>query len=205
MQRELPFEPFRILSSRTMVLPQENIDTDQIIPARFLATTQRHGLGELAFYDWRRDAEGAARPDHVLNRLDPAGHRILVAGRNFGCGSSREHAPWALVDYGFRAVVSSEIAEIFAANALNNGLLPVVIDEKTHRLLLERPGAEVVIDLEQECLRLGTHQAAFKVDSFARACLLQGADSLGWLLTAEPDIARFEVQRNHLRETEATA
>jgi len=192
------------ISGRAIPMRGNDIDTDRIVPARFLRAITFEGMEAHLFEDDRK----MGGPGHNRHAFDvPAyqGASILLVNNNFGCGSSREHAPWALVDYGFRAVVSSEIAEIFAANALNNGLLPVVIDEKTHRLLLERPGAEVVIDLEQECLRLGTHQAAFKVDSFARACLLQGADSLGWLLTAEPDIARFEVQRNHLRETEATA
>ena len=140
-------ERFTTLTSRTLVLPQASIDTDQIIPARFLTTTTREGLGALAFYDWRYD-DGKLRPNDPLNTLDPSEHRILVAGDNFGCGSSREHAPWALLDYGFRAVVSTSIADIFSSNALKNGLLPIVVDAETHARLLASPGGRVTIDLE---------------------------------------------------------
>src|ERR1700757_3920332 len=138
-------EPFVTLTSRTVVLPAANIDTDQIIPARFLTTTTRSGLGERLFADWRYDEHGAPRAEFALNQPAAAGCRILVAGRNFGCGSSREHAPWALVDYGFRAVISTEIADIFRNNALKNGLLPVVVDDRTGAWLIDHPGAEVAL------------------------------------------------------------
>ncbi len=188
-------EPFRVLTSRTVVLAETNIDTDQIIPARFLTTTSREGLGQLAFHDWRYEADGRPRPDCVLNQIDPEQHRVLVAGRNFGCGSSREHAPWALTDFGFRAVVSSEIADIFTSNALKNGLLPVIVDEQTLQRLMEHPGEPVTVDLERGELRAGNHVVRFKVEPFARECLLNGVDTLGWLLNRAPQIEAFERER----------
>src|SRR5512138_1800187 len=147
-------EPIRSLESRTAVLPFTNIDTDQIIPARFLTTTTKEGLGQKAFADWRYDASGAPKLNFVLNTPEAHGCEILVAGRNFGCGSSREHAPWALTDYGFRAVLSSEIADIFRGNALKNGLLAVVLSEGEHRYLLEHPGIELTIDVAQGFIEL---------------------------------------------------
>ena len=184
--------PFKTLTSRTVVLPQANIDTDQIIPARFLTTTTKAGLGREAFHDWRYDAEGEPRPDCILNAIDPAEHRVLVAGRNFGCGSSREHAPWALTDFGFRAVISTEIADIFTSNALKNGLLPVVVDEETHARLLEHPGELVTIDLQAGELRMGNHVVRFSVEPFARECLLEGVDTVGWLVARAPAIDAYE-------------
>ena len=155
LSRELsPWNPSRSSARGTVVLPTTNIDTDQIIPARFLTTTTRDGLGAALFADWRYDEEGRPRPGFALNLPGAQGSRILVAGRNFGCGSSREHAPWALLDYGFRAVVSTEIADIFRSNCLKNGLLPVVVDEETHRWLLEHPGAALEIDLAAASVRL---------------------------------------------------
>ena len=186
---------FRVVQSKTVVLPEENIDTEQIIPARFLTTTTREGLGRLAFHDWRYDAAGQPRPDFILNRVDPAAHRILVGGRNFGCGSSREHAPWALVDFGFRVVISSEIADIFRGNALQNGLLPIVVDEATHTRLLSRPGAELTVDLLSCELRDQDGVIPFQVEPFARRCLLEGLDQLGWLLAREEKIRAFEETR----------
>jgi 3-isopropylmalate/(R)-2-methylmalate dehydratase small subunit len=189
-------EPFSVLSSRTAVLPVDNVDTDQIIPARFLTTTQSSGLGQHLFADWRRDARNEAHEDFVLNRPESAGARILVAGHNFGCGSSREHAPWALLDYGFRAVVSTGIADIFRSNALRNGLLPVVLDPAPHAWLLANPGAEIVIDLRSCELRLPDGFAApFEVEPFARHCMLHGVDPLGWLLAQEDAIQRYEEAR----------
>jgi 3-isopropylmalate/(R)-2-methylmalate dehydratase small subunit len=189
-------EPFSTLSSRTVVLPVDNVDTDQIIPARFLTTTQRSGLGRHLFADWRRDADNRPREDFVLNRPESAGARILVAGRNFGCGSSREHAPWALLDYGFRAVISTEIADIFRSNALRNGLLPVVLDADSHGWLMANPGVEVTIDLVSCELRLPDGRSVgFNVEPFARHCMLHGVDPLGWLLSCEDDIRRYEEQR----------
>ena len=158
-------EPFTILTSRTVVLPGANIDTDQIIPARFLTTTTRSGLGEHLFADWRYLPDGTPRSDFVLNSPHTRGCRILVAGRNFGCGSSREHAPWALADYGFRAVISTELADIFRSNCLKNGLLPVMVDEPTSAWLISHPGAEVTLDLTAGTLTLPTGRAVpFQLD-----------------------------------------
>jgi 3-isopropylmalate/(R)-2-methylmalate dehydratase small subunit len=190
-------EPISVLTSRTAVLPVDNVDTDQIIPARFLTTTQRTGLGAHLFADWRRDARNEPRADFVLNRPEAAGAQILVAGRNFGCGSSREHAPWALLDYGFRAVISTEIADIFRSNALRNGLLPVVLDADYHGWLMAHPGAELTIDLRACEVRLPDGRVApFEVEPFARHCMLHGVDPLGWLLSREDDIRRFEEARS---------
>ena len=186
-------EPVRLIRSRTVVMPSTNIDTDQIIPARFLTTTTREGLGASLFADWRYDASGAPRSDFILNRPEARGCEVLVAGRNIGCGSSREHAPWALLDYGFRAVVSTEIADIFRSNSLKNGLLPVVVDETTHQWLLAHPQAEVEIDLAATVLRLPDgREARFPVDAFARYCLVNGVDELGYLLAQSAAIDAYE-------------
>jgi 3-isopropylmalate/(R)-2-methylmalate dehydratase small subunit len=189
-------QPIRTLESRTVVMPVTNIDTDQIIPARFLTTTTREGLGKQVFADLRYDANGAVKPDFILNKPEVAGCAILVAGRNFGCGSSREHAPWALLDYGFHAVISTEIADIFRNNSLKNGLLPIVVDEKTHEWLLNNPGANVKIDLESTTLTLPTGATAtFPIEGFARVCLMNGVDELGFLLQQAPAIERYEASR----------
>ncbi len=189
-------EPIRVIESRTVVLPRENVDTDQIIPARFLKVTDKKGLGEALFSDWRYAQDGTPRPDFVLNRPEARGCTVLVAGDNFGCGSSREHAPWALVDAGIRAVVSTRIADIFRNNALKNGLLPIVLDPESHAKLLAAPGAEVRIDLEAQTVTLPDGAlASFPIDGFSRHCLLNGVDELGFLLSQEADIARFEGSR----------
>ena len=189
-------QSIRHLKSRTVVLPATDVDTDQIIPARFLTTTTREGLGENLFHDWRFLPDGAENPDFVLNRPAAAGCSILVAGRNFGCGSSREHAPWALLDFGLRAVISTEIADIFRSNALKNGLLPIVVDEATHAWLLEHPGSEVSIDVASSTLSLPNgRKLSYPIDVFARYCLLEGIDQLGFLQKHEADIRRFEEQR----------
>lgn len=186
-------EPITTLHSRTVVMPATNIDTDQIIPARFLTTIVKEGLGRSLFADWRYDASGAPRADFVLNRPEAAGCRILVAGANIGCGSSREHAPWALLDFGFRAVISTEIADIFRNNSLKNGLLPVVVDAVTHAWLLDHPGAEVEVDLAATTVRLpGGREVQFPIESFARYCLMNGIDELGYLLQQMPQIEEFE-------------
>ena len=186
-------EPLRMVRSRTMVLPLANVDTDQIIPARFLTTTTKDGLGTQLFADWRYLPDGAPNPGFVLNQPAAAGCQILVAGRNFGCGSSREHAPWALVDYGIRAVISTEVADIFRSNALKNGLLPVVVDEGTAGWLIEHPGLEVTIDLDAATLLLPTGvSVAFPIEAFARYCLLNGLDELGYLKSKAADIERYE-------------
>ncbi|HTX06011.1 MAG TPA: 3-isopropylmalate dehydratase small subunit [Steroidobacteraceae bacterium] len=189
-------DPIKTLRSRTVVLPVSDVDTDQIIPARFLTTTTRAGLATNLFADWRYDSEGAPRIDFVLNRPEAAGCAILIAGNNFGCGSSREHAPWALADYGFRAVVSTQFADIFRNNALKNGLLPVVVDQGTHGWLLEHPGAELSIDLESTTLRLPTGEAVrFPLEPFARYCLINGVDELGFLLARAREIEAYERRR----------
>ena len=189
-------EAIKLVQSRTVVLPTRDIDTDQIIAARFLTTTTRDGLGKSLFYDLRFGSDGEPKPDFPLNRADADGCEILVAGRNFGCGSSREHAPWALLDYGFRAVVSTEIADIFRNNALKNGLVPVVVDDHTHAWLLENPGVDLTIDVEASTLTLPDgREIAFPIESFARHCLLHGIDQLGYLQQHEQSIHRFEESR----------
>jgi 3-isopropylmalate/(R)-2-methylmalate dehydratase small subunit len=188
--------PIRSLCSRTVVLPAANIDTDQIIPARFLTTTTRDGLGAHLFADWRYDANGAAQEQFILNRPAAEDCHILVAGRNFGCGSSREHAPWALLDYGIRAVISTQIADIFRTNSLKNGLLPVAVDESTHGWLIDHPGAEVTIDVPSATLTLPTGaRIVFPIETFARYCLVNGIDELGFLLEHQPQIEEFERRR----------
>jgi 3-isopropylmalate/(R)-2-methylmalate dehydratase small subunit len=186
-------EPITVIRSATVVLPATNIDTDQIVPARYLTMTGRDALGSALFAGWRYDAAGQPRPEFVLNQPQAQGSRILVAGRNFGCGSSREHAPWALLDYGFRAVISTEIADIFRGNSLKNGLLPIVVEETAHRWLLAHPGVEIEIDLPASCLRLpdGT-VVPFPIEAFARHCLVNGIDELGYLLAQSDAIARHE-------------
>jgi 3-isopropylmalate/(R)-2-methylmalate dehydratase small subunit len=184
------------ITSKTVVIASSDIDTDQIIPARFLTTTTREGLGKQLFADWRYQSDGSPQADFVLNRPEARGAEILVTGRNFGCGSSREHAPWALLDYGFRAVVSTEIADIFRGNSLMNGLLPIVVDEPTSQWLLHHPGVLVDIDLESRRLTLPNGaSAAFPIEPFARHCLLNGLDELGYLRSKLGDIERFEAAR----------
>ena len=183
----------KTIKSRTVVMPATNIDTDQIIPGRFLTTTVKSGLGTHLFADWRYDAAGKPLPDFVLNRPEAAGCRILVAGRNIGCGSSREHAQWALQDYGFQAVVSTEIADIFRSNSLKNGLLPVIVDAATHAWLLENPGAEVLIDLETTTVRLPDGRTTqFPIEAFPRYCILNGVDELDFLVSKDAAISNYE-------------
>ncbi len=189
-------EPITSFTSTLVVLPAENVDTDQIIPARFLKVTDKAGLGESLFADWRYDAQGNPDPDFVLNRPEAWGAEVLVAGNNFGCGSSREHAPWALKGYGFRAVVSTYFADIFRNNALKNGLLPLVVDAEVHARLLrlaQEPGARVTVDLETQTLTLpdGT-RTSFSIEPFAKHCLVHGLDELGFLLAEEGRIAEYE-------------
>ncbi len=192
----MSLEPFSRLTSRTIVLAQENIDTDQIIPARFLTSTLRDGYGKAAFYDWRFDDNGRPRNASPFNGYNRETHKILVAGSNFGCGSSREHAPWALMDFGFRVVISSDIADIFKSNSLKNGLLPVTVDEETHRRLLASPGAAVTVDLETEIVRSADGaEAPFRIERFARRCLLDGVDPLGHILNQMPAITDYERAR----------
>jgi 3-isopropylmalate/(R)-2-methylmalate dehydratase small subunit len=186
----------KTLTSTTLVLPESNIDTDQIIPARFLTTTGREGLSRAAFADWRFTAEGEEKPDCVLNDAHAGRCEILVAGENFGCGSSREHAVWALSQFGFRVVISSRVADIFRANALKNGLLALEVDGETHAWLLANPGAEVSVDVERGRLALpGGREVGFELDPFARTCLLEGVDALGYLLCQNEAISAYEQAR----------
>lgn len=190
-------QPIRRLTSKTVVLPATDVDTDQIIPARFLTTTTRQGLGTNLFYDWRFDASGEENAEFVLNKPEAVGCNILVAGRNFGCGSSREHAPWALLDYGLRAVISTEIADIFRSNSLKNGFLPIVVDDSTHAWLLDNPGSEVTIDVEHSTVILPDGESVkYPIDTFARYCLLEGIDQLGFLLNHATAIKDFEEARS---------
>jgi 3-isopropylmalate/(R)-2-methylmalate dehydratase small subunit len=188
-------EPITRIASRTAVLPVSDVDTDQIIPARFLRTTVKDGLGVQLFADWRYAADGTPNPDFLLNKPEVARCSILVAGDNFGCGSSREHAPWALTDFGFHAVVSTSFADIFRSNSLKNGLVPVVVDAATLQWLLANPGAEVVVDLESTSLQLPDGRAVrFPLEPFARYCLMQGVDQLGYLLSRNAEITAYEQQ-----------
>lgn len=198
MDKFLPFE------SAVVPFPVDNIDTDQIIPARFLKTISKEGLGDQLFYDWRYDAEGRPKPDFILNRPESKRAKILLAGDNFGCGSSREHAPWALTQYGFRAVISTSFADIFKGNALKNSLLPVTVPRDVHAWLFAHPEAAVKIDLAAQTLTLPDGRAVqFSVDPFARHCLLEGVDELGYILQQEPAIAQFEARRTHSVNTRA--
>jgi 3-isopropylmalate/(R)-2-methylmalate dehydratase small subunit len=188
---------FTTLVSRIVPLPANDIDTDQIIPARFLKATDKNGMGDHLFADWRYNADGSPKPDFVLNKPEHQGAQILLAGDNFGCGSSREHAPWALTGFGFRAVISTSFADIFRSNALKNGLLPIVVDAETHRMLFEVleeiPHAEVTIDLATQTMTLPTGQmVTFPIDGFSKTCLLKGTDELGYLLSFEKQVAAYE-------------
>jgi 3-isopropylmalate/(R)-2-methylmalate dehydratase small subunit len=182
--------------SRLVLFPVDNIDTDQIIPARFLKTISKEGLGDQLFYDWRYDAEGRPKPDFILNQPEAKKAQILLAGDNFGCGSSREHAPWALLQYGFRAVISTSFADIFKGNSLKNGLLPIVVPPDVHAWLFANPDATVKIDLAAQAITLPDgRNVEFPIDSFSRHCLLEGVDELGYILKRESAIAHFESQR----------
>ncbi len=184
---------FTRIQSPTFVIEREDVDTDQIIPARFLTTTERTGLGQHAFADWRYDRNGELIADAPLNSSAAQAAQILVAGNNFGCGSSREHAPWALLDFGFRAVLCSEIADIFRSNSLKNGLLAIVIEPELHRYLLDNPGVETTIDLEDKTIQpKGNSATTFDIDGFARHCMLEGVDQLGFILQQDADITAFE-------------
>jgi len=193
-------EQFRILTSRLVPLPAANVDTDQIIPARFLKTTQRAGLGRHLMFDWRFDSSGRPRPEFILNQPHIAGARVFLVGGNFGCGSSREHAPWALADFGFRALISTSFADIFRNNCLKNGILPVVVEQAVHealfRLVADNPSVEVTIDLTSRVVMLPAgEQAPFPIEPFARQCLLEGMDELGYLLTLADRITEYEKAR----------
>jgi 3-isopropylmalate/(R)-2-methylmalate dehydratase small subunit len=186
-------EKFTAFESKMVVIPRDNIDTDQIIPARFLKTISKVGLGDQLFCDWRYDASGNPKPDFVLNKPESKSRQVLLAGDNFGCGSSREHAPWALTQYGFRAVISTSFADIFKSNSLKNSLLPIVVPADVHAELLKNPEQPVKIDLSSQTLTLANgRKVEFPVDGFARHCLLEGIDELGYILQQAPAIAAFE-------------
>lgn len=190
-------EPLKTISGKALLLLINNIDTDQIIPARFLKVTDKNGLGANLFCDWRYMEDGTPKPDFLLNRPESQGAQILVTGDNFGCGSSREHAPWALMGYGIKAVVSTSFADIFRNNALKNGLLPIQISQAQHQELVEsiqqNPDSILVIDLEKQTLEIGSAITyAFSIDSFSRTCLLNGVDELGYLLKLDEKITAFE-------------
>ncbi len=190
-------EPFSTFTSALIPLPAENIDTDQIIPARFLKTTEKSGLADALFFDWRYDDAGEPRPDFIINQPQMQGRQILLAGDNFGAGSSREHAPWALTSWGIRAILSTGFADIFRNNSLKNGLLPIVVDEDTHRALFayaaDQPDAEYSVDLEAQVVHLpGDQDVPFEVDPFARKMLLEGKDEIGWLLDRGTAIDAWE-------------
>jgi 3-isopropylmalate/(R)-2-methylmalate dehydratase small subunit len=189
----MSFAPLTQVTSKTLVLSATNIDTDQIMPAKFLSMTTKAGLGEHVFANLRYNPDGT-KTDHILNSPEGEASEILVAGHNFGCGSSREHAPWGLTDYGFRVVISSEIADIFRNNSLKNGLLPVIIEKRAHEWLLDNPGAEVTVDLDTCEVHLprngGTYK--FEIDEFSRHCLMQGVDEMGYLQMQSEAISTFE-------------
>ena len=190
---------FTTLTSRVVPLPVNDVDTDQIIPARFLKATDKKGMGANLFADWRYNADGSPKPGFVLNQPASAGCQILLAGDNFGCGSSREHAPWALAGFGFRAVISTSIADIFRNNALKNGLIPIIVDKETHKMLFdiveEIPHAEFTVDLASQTLSFPNGSVSFPIDPFNKTCLLNGVDELGYILGFEKEIAEFEAER----------
>lgn len=194
-------EPIREFSSRLVPLPNENVDTDQITPARFLKVTSKTGLGKVLFCDWRFDAAGNPIPGFILNKPEIAGAQVLLAGNNFGCGSSREHSPWALVDFGFRALISTSFADIFRNNCLKNGLLPIIVGRADHqelfRAVQEDPSVQVTVDLSQQQLTLPNgKQVSFPIDPFSKKCLLNGVDELGYLLSLSDKISRFETSNS---------
>jgi 3-isopropylmalate/(R)-2-methylmalate dehydratase small subunit len=192
---------FTTLTSRVMPLPANDIDTDQIIPAQFLKMTDKNGLADALFYHWRYNDDKSPKAEFVLNKPEYKGAQILLAGDNFGCGSSREHAPWALTSYGFRAVISTSFADIFRNNSLKNGLIPIVVDEATHKMLFdyveEVPNAEFSVDLESQTLSFPNGSVQFPIDAFNKECLLNGTDELGYIMSFEKEIAAFEARANY--------
>jgi len=196
---------FTKLTSRLVPLPVENVDTDQIIPARYLKATDKSGMGEALFSDWRYNPDGSPKQDFVLNDPQCQDSQILLAGDNFGCGSSREHAPWALTGYGFRAVISTSFADIFRNNALKNGLLPIIVDKETHQSLFDLvdkdPNAEINIDLESQTVTLPDGlEVSFQIDPFSKTCLLKGVDQLGYIMSFDGEISAFENREERSRE-----
>jgi 3-isopropylmalate/(R)-2-methylmalate dehydratase small subunit len=189
---------FTTLTSRMIALPVNDIDTDQIIPAQFLKVTDKNGLAEALFYHWRYRDDTSPKEEFIINKPESKGAQILLAGDNFGCGSSREHAPWALTAWGIRAVISTSFADIFRSNALKNGLIPIVVDEETHKMLFdyieEVPNAEFTVDLESQTLTFPNGSVEFPIDSFNKTCLLNGTDELGYIMSFEKEIAKYETR-----------
>jgi 3-isopropylmalate/(R)-2-methylmalate dehydratase small subunit len=190
---------FTTLTSHVMPLPINDIDTDQIIPAKFLKVTDKNGLADALFFNWRYNDDGSPKADFILNQQKSKGAKILLAGDNFGCGSSREHAPWALTAYGFRAVISTSFADIFRNNSLKNGLIPIIVDEATHKMLFdyveEVPATEFTVDLESQTLSFPNGSVKFPIDPFNKTCLLNGVDELGYIMNFEKEIAAFEAKQ----------
>jgi 3-isopropylmalate/(R)-2-methylmalate dehydratase small subunit len=189
---------FTSLTSRVMPLPVNDIDTDQIIPAQFLKVTDKNNLADALFYNWRYNDDKSIKADFIINKPESKGCQILLAGDNFGCGSSREHAPWALTSYGFRAVISTSFADIFRNNSLKNGLIPIIVDDETHKMLFdlveEAPRAELTVDLATQTLSFPGGSVTFPIDPFNKTCLLNGVDELGYILGFEKEIAAFETR-----------
>ncbi|MCZ2128315.1 MAG: 3-isopropylmalate dehydratase small subunit [Anaerolineales bacterium] len=189
---------FTTLTSRMISIPVNDIDTDQIIPAQFLKVTNKDGLADALFFNWRYNDDKSPKADFILNQPEAQGAQILLAGDNFGCGSSREHAPWALTSFGFRAVLSTSFADIFRNNALKNGLIPIVVDEATHKMLLdlhdEAPRAELTVDLASQTVSYPGGSFSFPIDAFNKTCLLDGVDELGYIMGFEEKIAEYEAR-----------
>ena len=190
---------FTTLTSRVMPVPVNDIDTDQIIPAQFLKLTDKNGLADALFFNWRYNDDKSPNKDFIINKPEAAGCQILLAGDNFGCGSSREHAPWALTAFGFRAVISTSFADIFRNNSLKNGFIPIIVDDATHKMLFElveeAPRAELTVDLATQTLSFPGGSVTFPIDSFNKTCLLNGVDELGYIMGFENEIAAFEQSR----------
>ena len=191
---------FTTLTSRALAIPVNDIDTDQIIPAQFLKVTDKNGLADALFYNWRYNDDKSPKPDFIINKPESQGAQILLAGDNFGCGSSREHAPWALTSWGVRAVISTSFADIFRNNSLKNGLIPIIVDEETHKMLFdlveEAPRAELTVDLATQTLSYPGGSVNFPIDPFNKTCLLNGVDELGYIMGFENEIAAFEAKLN---------
>jgi len=187
---------FTTLTSRALAIPVNDIDTDQIIPAQFLKVTDKNGLADALFYNWRYNDDKSPKPDFIINKPESQGAQILLAGDNFGCGSSREHAPWALTSWGIRAVISTSFADIFRNNSLKNGLIPIIVDEATHKMLFdlveEAPRAELTVDLASQTVSFPGGSFTFPIDAFNKTCLLNGVDELGYIMGFEKEIAAYE-------------
>ena len=190
--------PFTSLTSRALPIPANDIDTDQIIPAQFLKVTDKNGLADALFFNWRYNDDKSPKADFIINKPESQGAQILLAGDNFGCGSSREHAPWALTSWGIRAVISTSFADIFRNNSLKNGLIPIIVDEATHKMLFdlveEAPRAELTVDLATQTLSYPGGSVTFPIDPFNKTCLLNGVDELGYIMGFEKEIAAFEAR-----------